>query len=552
MEIAQLLDYPKDEMANIQWRMDMLELAERKEMRGGREVYTAEAVELQGHLKELARLDWGFFFNAFLWTYDPRPERGNAHKPFCTYPKQNDYIRWWEMMYRQPFHVSGFVDKPRDMGFSYVTIGLYVWHWWKDDSFNGHLGSRKEDLVEKRGNPDTLMYKAHYMIEHLPEWFLPTGFNINTNHRHMIIDRPDNGNTITGESSNPDFGRGGRYSATMLDEYGFWDWAKSAWESCGQSSHFRLAGTTPPETGKSSHAWKLLSGQAGRVATFTFDFQDVPWKDETWIGRTKDGASIQEFNREVMRSYDSSSQDKVYMKEWLTYPRRDEYMQYNPYLPLYVSWDFGYDGTGLIWWQKDFSKNWNYIVRAYHNKNLDIDFYIPFITGIISPDHHYQPWEIKMIGEMKEWRVSAHFGDPDVKKRSMVKGVNLRDYLATHKIAVNTHTWTAEHTHYNIRENTKLFMKRLTINPVNANPLEEAMNNARYPRRREESDTTSTERKPVHDWTSHLRTALEYYMLNEPHEAPSYENFVHPAGTEYQAQEDQLLQDDGGFSSLAR
>ncbi|MBX4215341.1 hypothetical protein KW797_00100, partial [Candidatus Parcubacteria bacterium] len=312
---------------------------------------------------------------------------------------------------------------PRDMGFSYTTIGWSVWHWWKDENFNAHFGSRKEDLVEKRGDPDTLMYKAHYMIERLPKWMQPPGFNIEENHRHMIIDRPDKGNTLTGESANPDFGRGGRYSFTMLDEFGFWEYARSAWESCGESSHFRLAGTTPPETGRSSHAWKLLNGEAGQVNVFAFDFSDVPWKNQSWFAQSKASKSAQELNREVLRSYDSSSEDKVYMKEWQMYPRRDRYLTYNPYLPLYVSWDFGYDGTAMIWWQKDFSKNWNYIIRAYWNgkdkngKILDIDFYIPFISGILSPDHIYEPWEIKMIAEMKEWRVLGHFGDPNVKNK---------------------------------------------------------------------------------------------------------------------------------------
>lgn len=525
----------------------MMEMAEGKEHRGNVEVYTDDARKFQGILTGMAKTDPLFYFNTFLWTYDPRPQRGIANKPFCTYEKQNDYIRWWEMLYRQPDSQAGFVDKPRDMGFSYTTIGLYTWHWLFDDSFNGHLGSRKEDLVEKRGNPDTLMYKADYMIRHLPKWMLPLGFNIDKNHRHMIIDRPDNKNTITGESANPDFGRGGRYSAVTLDEFGFWEWAKSAWESCGQSAHFRLAGTTPPETGKSSHAWKLLSGQAGNVKVFTFDYMDVPWKDDDWIGKSKAGASEMEFKREVMRSYDTSSEDKVYAKEWQLFPRRDRYLAYNPHLPLYTSWDFGYDGTAILWWQKDFERNWNYLIRAYWNKNLDIDFYIPFIKGILSPDHQYQPWEVRIIGEMKEWKYAGHFGDPDVKKRSMVKGVNLRDYLGQHRIAITSHEWTKEHSHYNIRENTKLFMKRLTINPEAADPLEEAMNNARYPRRKDETDSTSTDKKPVHDWTSHLRTSFEYYMVNEPQDSPQFENFYHPAGTEHQRE---YQEDDLGFSAL--
>ena len=39
-----------------------------------------------------------------------------------------------------------------------------------------------------------------------------------------------------------------------------------------------------------------------------------------------------------------------------------------------------------------------------------------------------------------------------------------------------------------------------------------AIANARYPERSETSQSTSVQNKPIHDWTSHFRTALEYFM----------------------------------------
>lgn len=36
--------------------------------------------------------------------------------------------------------------------------------------------------------------------------------------------------------------------------------------------------------------------------------------------------------------------------------------------------------------------------------------------------------------------------------------------------------------------------------------------NARYPERSETSQSTSVQSKPIHDWTSHFRTALEYFF----------------------------------------
>ncbi len=37
-----------------------------------------------------------------------------------------------------------------------------------------------------------------------------------------------------------------------------------------------------------------------------------------------------------------------------------------------------------------------------------------------------------------------------------------------------------------------------------------AIMNARYPERSETSQSTSVQASPIHDWTSHARTALEY------------------------------------------
>lgn len=39
-----------------------------------------------------------------------------------------------------------------------------------------------------------------------------------------------------------------------------------------------------------------------------------------------------------------------------------------------------------------------------------------------------------------------------------------------------------------------------------------AIMNARYPERSETSQSTSVQNKPIHDWTSHFRTALEYFF----------------------------------------
>lgn len=50
-----------------------------------------------------------------------------------------------------------------------------------------------------------------------------------------------------------------------------------------------------------------------------------------------------------------------------------------------------------------------------------------------------------------------------------------------------------------------------------------AILNARYPERKESSQSTKAFELPIHDWTSHFRTALEYFAtyMNENRPAMS-------------------------------
>ncbi len=55
-------------------------------------------------------------------------------------------------------------------------------------------------------------------------------------------------------------------------------------------------------------------------------------------------------------------------------------------------------------------------------------------------------------------------------------------------------------------------LNRIVVNPANTDFIS-AIQNARYPNRPENSQSTSENTKPVHDWTSHFRTSLEYAIL---------------------------------------
>lgn len=466
-------------------------------------------------IMKLCKEDIGYWVNNFIWTYDPRLEEGVI--PFILYPRQEKLIMELERslnLTRGGSKVNMLLDKPRGVG---ATWAIMVWilHHWLFDDFSVRVGSRKEDYVDKRGEPDTLFSKFDFVLDRLPRWMLPIGFDMGRHRSSMLLVNPKNGNSISGESANINFGRGGRKSVIVFDELAFWEWAKSSWESAGEATNFRLAMSTPPENGRDSHWYKLLKGVRGEVKVFEFDWRDVPTRDEKWLREQRLSKSEEEFAREVLKSFEGTTEGKVYAKD-LILADIGEY-KYNPKLPLFVSWDYGLDGVGLIWYQKNFELDKVYIIDSYYNFDKVIDFYFPFITGVVvSGLFEYTEEELKKIKEHKEWRRDIiHYGDPDVKKRDLKSGERLVDYLYNRGIYIQHEEWNGR-TWLDLREKTKLLFQRLCIDENKNETLLSALRNAKYPKRRENSQAIGAPKKPIHDWSSHLRSSLEYFADNEP------------------------------------
>ena len=59
-----------------------------------------------------------FFFNMFLWTYNPRLDK--PHVPFITYPYQDDFIK--QIIEAVETGIDVWVEKSRDMGLSWTML----------------------------------------------------------------------------------------------------------------------------------------------------------------------------------------------------------------------------------------------------------------------------------------------------------------------------------------------------------------------------------------------------------------------------------------------
>lgn len=197
----------------------------------------ADNPRLQALLIEKCKRDPVYWLNTFCWTFDPRKQP--AIIPFQLYPYQEWAIReWYGCIERQE---DFGIEKSRDMGVSWMIMLLFQYCWLFRPGWNFHAGSRKEAEVDLADlNPSTLFGKMRLNLSRLPKWMKP-----NYRDKKLSLINLDNGNVISGESSNPSFGRGQRQRAILFDELAFWECADAAYGGCSATTKCRIANSTP-------------------------------------------------------------------------------------------------------------------------------------------------------------------------------------------------------------------------------------------------------------------------------------------------------------------
>lgn len=459
---------------------------------------------------ELASRDPIFFIENFCWTFDPRKEIQDL--PFILYDYQKDYVHW--LVERIEKGEDGLTEKSRDMGATYTALCVLLWFWRFRPNSRFLIGSRKEDLVDgKTESQDDapLFKKLDYNIDRWPAWFLPAGFDKKIHRTFLNLANPENSSQISGESANEDFGRGGRYKAVMFDEFGFWDFDTEAWKATSQSSPCRLPISTAAPYGKFK---RLRFGTDGeKILIKTLLWSQHPNKDQTWYEKEKARSDADTFAQEVDISYETSAKGAVYGDElklvnWGYFP-------YDPTLPLYVAHDFGLDDAqALGWFQIDPRTLRPRLIDTYENSGQVIDFYLPFFGKPISSDFVYTEKDLAKIQAHKGWKPAIHFGDPSGKNRNQVTGSSVISELEKHQIHVQTNPKANEFVER--RAATKRLLKILDADVTNNEYWKLCMQQAHYPQRQEASQSTTPIVKPVHDWTSHMRTMTEFFAVNMP------------------------------------
>jgi phage terminase large subunit len=264
----------------------------------------AQQKKLQGafkQMKEQAKADPIYFIDTFCYTFDPK--RSPFHLRFKLFPFQRKLVK--DLVSAIENGEDIFIDKTREMGVTYTILATLLWFWLFQPASNFLVGSRKEDYVDNRrggvtGNKEESLFgKIDYMLSRLPGFMLPDGFNKDRQFTYMSLVNAMNGNVISGESSNPNFSRGGRQKAIFLDEYAFWDSDASVWGATADTTNCRIVATTPGI--RPSKAKRLRFGKDGeKIKIVTLDYTLDPRKTSGWLKEQKARRSTEDFDREIM------------------------------------------------------------------------------------------------------------------------------------------------------------------------------------------------------------------------------------------------------------
>ena len=459
----------------------------------------------------MASKDPVYFIDTFCYTFNPKQDP--FHLRFKLFPFQKRLVRDIVTAIRNGEDL--FIDKTREMGVTYTIISVLIWFWLFEPASNFLIGSRKEDYVDNRrggttGNKEESLFgKIDYILSRLPTYLLPKDFIKDRHFTFMSLVNPELGNAISGESSNPNFSRGGRQRAVFLDEFAFWEEGAAVWGATADTTNCRIIATTPGN--RPSKAKRLRFGKDGeKIKIITLNYQLDPRKTRKWLDEQRDRRSTEDFDREIMVNWETSITGRVYPEI--------ESAAYGdfPFLvnqQLYCSWDFGLDGTSIVFLQQNPANGKWRVVDSYEKTDQPIQFFFPLFGYPMDSKFQYTDDDLKAINMISQYPKAIHFGDPDVKKRSFVAQTSTRNELAKVKIFVQSQS---KNDFEYRRDITKIQLaKGIEINASDRNDnFFEAIKAARYPQREETSQATTPINKPIHDWTSHARTALEYFFIN--------------------------------------
>jgi len=258
-------------------------------------------------------------------TYDPRRDK-NKWTPFVFFEKQVEFIQFLRDLDIE--QESGLDEKTRDMGATWACCAYSIWCWLFIPNDATGWGSRKEQLVDKLGDADSIFEKMRLILKRLPPLWLPKDFNWSRHATFMKLINPENGASITGEAGD-NIGRGGRKSRFFKDEAAHYERPELIEAALGDTTNVQIDISSVNGLGNVFHRrrkngvmWQRgVPLPKGKVRVFVMDWRDHPLKTQEWYelrkAKYEREGMAHVFAQEVDRNYSAAIQNTVIPLDWI-------------------------------------------------------------------------------------------------------------------------------------------------------------------------------------------------------------------------------------------
>lgn len=265
------------------------------------------------------------FIEHWCTTFDPRnvgSERP-SRMPFVLFDRQKEMIAY--LMQLIQHQEDGLIEKARDLGATWVSCAFSVYLFLFHEGSAIGWGSRKEQLVDRIGDPDSIFEKMRMILRGVPSVFLPAGFGEHSM-SYMKITNKENDSTITGESGD-NIGRGGRSLIYFVDEAAHLERPEKVESALGDNTNVRIDISSVNGIGNVFHrkreAGEEWSGEVikGKTNVFVMDWRDNPLKSQAWYdarrSKAVESGLLHVFEQEVNRNYAASVEGILIPADWV-------------------------------------------------------------------------------------------------------------------------------------------------------------------------------------------------------------------------------------------
>jgi hypothetical protein len=461
-----------------------------------------------------------YFTIMFAWLYEPREEDDSTVAPFILYPRQAELLFALDFIMTQPKGPlsSLAIPKARGVGATWLYAVDDVWRFLNKRNYEAAIVSRTEDMVDSMGDPSSWMWKYDYLFRNLPSWLLPKGFSVerrpgNRCRTHMKILNPENGSSIIGEATSSGIGVGRRKARYGLDEFARLANGASIWGQLNETTNHRVAISTH-NVDDSTDFWDMTHASNGwpEMLVFEMHWQAVITRDDKWLNDTRVSMKHDMFMREVMMDPWAGISSWVYpMARTLT----PFYIQVQRELgPVLHCLDDGYDDEfAIVWTQHDPAKDRWIVLDGYTRSHQPIGYYGNLLRGQAVGTYDWDEEALRImewINNNQTWK-GLYTGDRHGDNTDLTSGESAWGKLANdfgiHVLPnpVNLNTLKDR------RDSLSEFIPKMQFADTSgAYMVLNALQNNRFPTSGHGSQATHEIRRPIHDFSSHPTTALEY------------------------------------------